>query len=43
MSQNGTLLVKPLHGKLKRDTETFAKMDPYVELILGNKSKNQNF
>ena len=33
---SGTLTVKPLSGKLKRDTETFGKMDPYCKVKLGS-------
>jgi len=32
--QTNTIIVKPLCGKLTHDTETFAKMDPYVYKFL---------
>lgn len=32
---SGNLTIKPMTARLKKDTETFGKMDPYVVLKLG--------
>jgi hypothetical protein len=39
MSKRGTLIWKPLSADLKRDTDTFTKMDVYVVLKLGGDEK----
>lgn len=36
---SGNLIIKPLSGKLTRDTETFGKMDPYVKVIMGSQKE----
>ena len=33
---SGMLFVKPISAKLKRDTETFGKMDPFCKIKVGN-------
>jgi len=33
---SGTLIIKPIQGKLTHDTDTFTKMDPYCQVILGD-------
>ena len=38
MHQQPTLLIKPLSANLTRDTETFGKMDPLVEIHIGGRS-----
>mgnify|MGYP002623719544 CR=1 FL=1 len=35
-NNTGTLIIKPLCAKLRRDTDFFTKMDPYCKLRLGN-------
>lgn len=35
---SGTLYVRPKQAKLKHDTDTFTKMDPYCRVTLGNAS-----
>ena len=35
--QPRTLLIRPISGDLIRDTETFGKMDPFVEFTIGGK------
>ena len=36
---SGNLIIKPLSGKLTRDTDTFSKMDPYCVIFFGNEKK----
>jgi len=36
LTMSGTLTIKPIQGQLVRDTDTFTKMDPYCQVILGN-------
>ena len=36
--QAPTLLIRPLAANLTRDTETFGKMDPVVEISIGGKT-----
>ena len=36
----GTLLVKPQYARLTHDTETFARMDPFCTIKIGNKSQS---
>lgn len=36
---HGKLIVKPLRAELTRDVDTFSKMDPYVQLKLGDKTQ----
>ena len=41
----GILVVKPVSAKLKRDTDTFGKMDPYCKVKVGfdtQKTKTHN-
>ena len=32
---SGTLVIKPVEAKLTHDTETFGKMDPYCQVLIG--------
>jgi len=34
---SGTLVFKPLEAKLTHDTEVLGKMDPYVQVLIGDK------
>ena len=34
---SGTLVFKPLEAKLTHDTELLGKMDPYVQILIGDK------
>lgn len=36
---SGNLTIKPLSGKLTRDTETFGKMDPYCQIMFGTEKR----
>ena len=35
----GTLIISPTKAELKRDTDFFTKMDPYVVVTLGHAKK----
>ena len=35
--QGQTLLIRPLSGRLTRNTETFGKMDPFCEITIGGR------
>lgn len=37
---SGTLVFKPLEAKLTHDTEFFGKMDPYVQVMVGDKKEH---
>ena len=37
----GTFTIEPLSAELTRDTDTFSKMDPYVEIKVGNQKPNK--
>ena len=32
---SGTIVIKPIEAKLSRDTDTFGKMDPYCQIVIG--------
>lgn len=36
---SGTLIVRPLFGRLTHDTETFGRMDPYCKVTIGANSQ----
>jgi len=36
---SGLLIIKPISAKLKRDTETFGKMDPFCRIKLGSQEQ----
>ncbi len=35
---SGSLVIKPLQAKLTRDTDTFSKMDPYCQVVIGGQT-----
>ena len=39
MNQQGTLIVRPICGRLTRDTDFFTKMDPYCVVALGSQKQ----
>ncbi len=39
LSGPGTIIIKPLSAKLKRDTETLGKMDPFCVVTLGSQKQ----
>lgn len=39
---SGTLIVKPLYGRLTHDTESFGSMDPFCVVKIGSQNQKTN-